>query len=56
MKPCARMIASYYRSGTLDELLRAGLMTGAEYKRHVEASERFERERPASTHPARTAR
>jgi hypothetical protein len=37
MKPSIKLIASYYRAGTLDELHRSGKMSTAEYNRHVEA-------------------
>lgn len=42
MKPSIRVIASYYRAGTLDELHRKGRMSTAEYNRHVEAVKAFE--------------
>jgi len=37
MKVNIRVLTSYYRSGTLDELHRKGLMSSAEYSRHVAA-------------------
>lgn len=42
MKPSIKTIASYYRSGTLDELQRKGQMSSAEYRRHVEAVKAYE--------------
>lgn len=42
MKPSIRVIASYYRSGTLDELRSKGQMSEAEYNRHVAAVKAFE--------------
>ncbi|MCU9527540.1 hypothetical protein [Pseudomonas mosselii] len=42
MKPSIRVIASYYRAGTLDELRRKGQMSEAEYSRHVAAVKAFE--------------
>ena len=42
MKPSIKVIASYYRAGTLDELLRKGQMSQAEYNRHVEAVKVYE--------------
>lgn len=42
MKPSIRVIASYYRAGTLDELHRKGQMSTAEYNRHVEAVKAYE--------------
>lgn len=42
MKPSIRIIASYYRAGTLDELRRKGKMSNAEYQSHVEAVKAYE--------------
>lgn len=42
MKPSIRVIASYYRAGTLDELHRKGQMSTAEYNRHVHAVKTYE--------------
>lgn len=42
VKPSIKTIASYYRCGTLDELLRKGQMSKAEYDRHVEAVKAYE--------------
>lgn len=42
MKPSIRVIASYYRSGTLDELRSKGQMSEAEYNRHVAAVKAYE--------------
>ena len=42
MKPSIKTIASYYRSGTLDELHRKGQMSTAEYNRHVDAVKAYE--------------
>lgn len=42
MKPRIRVIASYYRAGTLDELHRKGQMSTAEYNRHVDAVKAYE--------------
>lgn len=42
MKPSIRLIASYYRAGTLDELHRSGQMSTAEYNRHVQAAKAYE--------------
>lgn len=42
MKPNIKVIASYYRSGTLDELRDKGQMSVAEYQRHVEAVKAYE--------------
>lgn len=42
MKPSIRVIVSYYRAGTLDELRRKGQMSQAEYNRHVEAVKAYE--------------
>ncbi|WP_443694945.1 hypothetical protein [Pseudomonas sp.] len=42
MKPNIKRIASYYRSGTLDELHRKGKMSTAEYNRHVDAVKAYE--------------
>lgn len=46
MKPSIRVIASYYRAGTLGELHRKGQMSTAEYQRHVEAVKAYEAKSP----------
>lgn len=45
MKPSIRMIAIYYRCGTLDELHRKGQMSTAEFNRHVGAVKAYEAEK-----------
>lgn len=42
MKPSIRIIASYYKAGTLAELHRRGLMSLAEYRRHEAAVKAYE--------------
>lgn len=42
MKPSIRVIASYYRAGTLGELHRKGPISTAEYNRHIEGVKAYE--------------